>query len=399
MRLIATAALGTVLLACGNLSSNHGDGGPDGGPPPGGDSGSGSDSGPGPDAGTGPDGGSPGDAGSGDAGGPGDSGTSVVPQLTWGQLPQPNPVPFSFSGVGGTAAGTGPVQLYVGAETNLGLYSGGTWTLPVFHDPSNFSINAVLVTDAGAVFVAGENFLAYCPSNCSVNGSYNTTSVSYSMESLCTGDGSTIYATGYDSVGSELGTLYKFDPLAQSWSQLFVDTQTQDNWGCWVDPNGVVYSAAYAAVSRYDSASQALTVEKLSTFPAGFPLTNQQSEWLRGVWGYGSTVFAAGASRLIFRRNATGGWDWVFQDPNASPTSSTFNAMAGSGNEGYAVGDSFLSWNVARYYDGGWSIDHSAGGAGLDGVTAYSIWSRSSNEYYAVGAIPGGNAVLFSGTR
>jgi hypothetical protein len=291
------------------------------------------------------------------------------------------------------------VSLYVGAESQLGLYNAGTWTLPVYQQPSNFSLSAVLVTDAGAVFGAGFQFLTYCASNCNVTGSYVTTSVGYQMTGLCTGDGSTIYATGQDTVGNQVGTLYRFDPVAQKWSQLFADTQTTTNLGCWVDPNGVVYTAAYAAVSRYDSVSQALTKETLSSFPAGFPLNNQQNEALSAIWGYGSTVFAAGNSRLIFRRNGTGGWDWVFQDPNNSPTGSNFTAMAGSGAEAYAAGDSVLSWNVARYYDGGWAIDHSAGATGLNGVGVTNIWSRSANEYYAVGAISGGNAVLFSGTR
>jgi hypothetical protein len=403
MRVFATAAICTFLLACGNLSSagssDGGDAGtgPDGGPPPG-DSGSGSDSGgPGPDSGSqGGDSGSPGDSGSGN----GDSGTVATPPLTWSQLPEPSPIPYSFTGVGGTPAGAGVLQLYVGADADLDVYSGGNWTLSAYHQTSNFSFNAIWVSDAGAVYGGGDQFLVYCPGNCTSQAAFTTTSINESIEGICTGDGSTIYATGYDSTGSEQGALYQYNSMQQTWTYVYQDTQTQDNWGCWVDPNGVVYMAANAAVARYDSSGGGLTVETLTSFPPGFPVGDQSQTDLRAVWGYGSTIFAAGNSRLIFQRNSTAGWDFVFHDPTVSPGGSHFYAMAGSGSEGYAAGDYALSWNVARYTpDSGWVIDQSTGAAGLDSVAVSSMWSRAPNEYYAVGALNGGNAVLFSGTR
>jgi hypothetical protein len=364
-RLLALAAASALLFACGRLTSG----------------------GIRKDGGLGTDGG----------GGPGDSGNAGAPTLTWQQLPGPSPVPTSFYTVGGTPAGAGPLQLYVGGETQLGIYDGGSWNFPIYSQPSNFTLSAVWVSDAGAVYGAGDQFLLYCPGNCTSPGAFTTQNVPETMQGLCTADGTTVFASGYPL--SSPGVLYRFDPVQLTWKYVFQNTQTQQNAGCWVDPNGVVYIATYAAVARYDSNGGGITTESLNSFPPGFPVGDQTQTALLAVWGYGSTVFAAGNSRLIFQRNAAGSWDWAFHDPNLTVGLSSFTAMTGSGDAAYAVGDYAAPWNVAHYTaNDGWAIDNSPAASALLNVQVFSLWARSPNEYYAVGAANGGGAMLLSGT-
>jgi hypothetical protein len=279
----------------------------------------------------------------------------------------------------------------VGSIGIIQHYDGSKWSL-VYQDPSNLDLHGVWVDPAGNVYAAGDGQLVHCTPPCTQQSAF--TSLSFSsqimMAGVCGTTTGTAYAVGNDSNNN--GYLYQWS--AGAWNLITSNTGIVASTGCWADTSGNVFISGQSYVWRYANAT--FTQEQIPDY-SSWQTSDIANQYWNGIWGDGTSVFAAGFRRNIIGRLPNG--TWTFKNVGFLPWGvNDFHAIAGwTAADVYAAGTGDVSGEEAAEFTGGaWSYipDLFPGG-----VYIWGMWAAGPNEFFAVGNDNSLNPYILHGTR
>jgi hypothetical protein len=342
-------ALGTLVSACGGLSS-HGQCGSPGGGVGGGSAGGGSAIGGGSATGGGSAGGGSATGGgaatgggSATGGGAGGGGGTSSKAFTYSELA----MPAASSGYVTAIAGR-PGEVW--AVTDFGhvmkkLDDGGFTDIP---GSWNGELYDVWVGPNGEVMmISGRNSFS-CSGPCNTFADFTQLSVgdsSWGLNSICGNAFNDIYAIGNRDTAA-VATLAHFD--GTTWSTQSQDLGMTDPHGCFMRPDGTMWIAGLKDIVKWEQGAATLETLDLDLTALG---SSASSQYWYDVAGFGDDMFAVGTDHRVIGRDANGHWTLV---SNPAQQQSDFYAIgAVSPTELYAGGYDYSGETMWWHSDGG----------------------------------------------
>jgi hypothetical protein len=295
--------------------------------------------------------------------------------LTWGRMTLPPNANVVQSLWGRSAS-----EIYAGTgDGDVLQYDGHTWRV-AWHSPNNFGIQAIWGTATG-IFVADETALYVHGAR--IQSSPSAFSVGTHVYDMTGKSDAEVYLVSDLQNGRGF---FAFDGMSVTPIVEPTDIATLASLG--VSSSGDVFVGGNGAIFRY--AHGVYTMEAVD-WPMTWSMNDILGFTFFGVGAAGTETFAVGSRHLVFRRDASGTWR---QDYSPFLTDD-LHRVAGWTGEAYAVGGNTSRGPIERWYQGQWQGNQLA-----DDVALYSLWSASSDLYYAGGSETGTfNGVLYVGSR